>query len=301
METTIQHELKTLRRILVPVDFSDHSENACLYAINLACKAQAEIKLLHVYYAPIVDLVPITDAYSIPVDLDLSLRQFQNFAKRNLLSFVARIREKAKENGFGHIKIGYSLREGIAGNQIAQEARVYKPGIIVLGTPGAGEKNNVMAHRMVFRLYDQTNVPVLVVPRNATYADSSGVKNVVYATEFDESDYVAIRRLMSILAGFHVRIYCINLARNAPKSWDTGKIDALINYFKKVNESIQLECLRFEGDNLTGQLLGFAKSLKIELIALTNRKRNLVARMVNPGIASKLLQESPVPMLVFKA
>ncbi len=53
---------RELRRILVPVDFSEYSKNACFYALNLARKLRADIKILHVYYAPIVDLVPITDA-----------------------------------------------------------------------------------------------------------------------------------------------------------------------------------------------------------------------------------------------
>jgi len=41
------------RRILVPVDFSQDSVKACLYAIGIAEKMKAEIKLLHVFEEPI--------------------------------------------------------------------------------------------------------------------------------------------------------------------------------------------------------------------------------------------------------
>ena len=47
----IKHELR-IRRILVPTDFSRGSEDACHYAIRLALKLQAEIKLLHVFENP---------------------------------------------------------------------------------------------------------------------------------------------------------------------------------------------------------------------------------------------------------
>jgi nucleotide-binding universal stress UspA family protein len=291
---------KTLPRILVPVDFSESSENACIYAINLAGRMQAEIMILHVYYAPIVDLVPITDAYSIQVDLDLSLRQLENVANSNLLNFVARICNKAKEKGFGHVKIRYSLREGIADDQIAQVANSFKPGIIVIGAPESGEKGNVMANRMVIRLFDKTCAPVLTIPKEAKYNSSVGVKNIVYATEFDDSDLVAIRRLMSIVGSFKVRIFCVNLAEHTRKNLDSGKMDEVINYFKKVNESIEVECLIFEGGNLASQLLDLVSNLKIDLIALTKRKRNILTRILNPGITNKLIGQGSIPLLVFR-
>ncbi|MFW6224275.1 MAG: putative signal transducing protein, partial [Bacteroidota bacterium] len=52
-------DMKEIRRILIPVDFSEFSKTACKYAIKLAEKYNADIKILHVFYAPIVDLVPI--------------------------------------------------------------------------------------------------------------------------------------------------------------------------------------------------------------------------------------------------
>ena len=52
---------KKVQRILVPVDFSKYSQNACYYAIGLAEKLDAEIKLMHVYYNPIVNSMLMTD------------------------------------------------------------------------------------------------------------------------------------------------------------------------------------------------------------------------------------------------
>jgi len=43
-------------RILVPTDFSAGSEYACQYALQVAKKLSAEVKILHVYENPIVDV-----------------------------------------------------------------------------------------------------------------------------------------------------------------------------------------------------------------------------------------------------
>jgi nucleotide-binding universal stress UspA family protein len=300
-EEAEKKDIKSLRRILVPVDFSDYSKNACFYALNLASKQQAEIKILHVYYAPIIDLVPITDAYSIQVDMDINLREIESAARKNLSEFVSSIRKAARDKGFGDIKIGYSLREGIAEDQIAQVARDYKPGVIVLGTRGKGEQHSDIIGSVVYRLFGRTAVPVLAIPENSQYDASAQVKNIVYATDFDDSDYLAIRRLMGILSGFKVKIYCVHVAKEGQNTWDHAKMNSLEEYFKKVHTGTSVTCKLLEGNDTIVELEEFTKANQIDLITLSNRKRNLISRLFNPGITRKLIHQSSIPLLVFRA
>jgi nucleotide-binding universal stress UspA family protein len=68
-----------------------------------------------------------------------------------------------------------------------------------------------------------------------------------------------------------------------------------------VHAGIKVECQLLEGDDTVGQLEEFTKARKIDLIALTNRKRNLIARLFNPGLTRKLIHQSSIPLLVFRA
>jgi nucleotide-binding universal stress UspA family protein len=292
---------KTIRRILVPVDFSDHSKSACLYALNLAQKFDAEIKILHVYYAPIVDLVPITDAYSIQVDMDINLREMEAAARKNLNSFVAGVRKAAREQGFEKVRIGYSLREGIIEEEIARVARDYKPGIIVAGSRGKGEKQSDIIGSVVYKVLDRTRVPVLAIPASSVFDQDTEVKNIVYATDFDDSDYVAIRRLINIVSAFKVRIHCIHLSRDPKKKWDQVRMDALKDYFHKVHKGLKVECHLLVGEDTVKKVEEFSKSHKIDLFALTNRKRGLISRLFFPDITKKLISQSQVPLLIFRA
>ncbi len=302
-EEAEKKDIRSIRRILVPVDFSEFSKNACLYALNLASKLKAEIKILHVYYAPIVDLLPITDAYSIQVDMDINLREIESVARKNLLGFVDGIRHAAREKGFGNIKIGYSLREGIAEDQIAQVAREYKPGVIVAGTrgKGKGKLHSDIVGSVVYRLFDKTSVPVLAIPENSVFETTAQVKNIVYATDFDESDFVAIRRLMGIVAGFQVKIFCVHVAKKGEKFFSMPRMNALKEYFKNVYHNIELECLLLEGEDTFAEIEEFTKVGKIDLISLTNRKRNIIVRLFDPGITRKFINQSSIPLLIFRA
>ncbi len=292
---------REIRRILVPVDFSAYSKNACLYALNLAQKLKADIKILHVYYAPIVDLVPITDAYSIQVDMDINLREMESNARKGLVSFVNEVRQEAAKKKMDQVKVGYSLREGITEDEIARMAKEYKPGIIVLGTKGKGEKQSDIIGSVVYRVLDRTRVPVLAIPGQSAFDANKPVKNIAYATEFDDSDYIAIRRLLSIVSEFRVKVHCVHLSKNAEKTWDELKMDNLKDYFGKVHKGIEVQCHLLEGEDNIKALESFVEEHQIDLFSMVNRKRGLLARLFNPGITRKLIYQSTIPLLIFRA
>ncbi len=292
---------RDIRRILVPVDFSEYSKNACLYALNIARKLKADIKILHVYYAPIVDLVPITDAYSIQVDMDINLREMESNARKALLSFVNDIKKEAMDNEMDKVKIGYSLREGIIEDEIARMAKDYKPGIIVVGTKGKGEKQSDIIGSVVYRVLDRTRVPVLAIPEQSAYDHTKQVKNIAYATDFDDSDFVAIRRLLSIVSEFKVKIHCIHLSKNTPKTWDELKMDNVKDYFRKVHKGIEVHCHMLEGEDDIEALESFVEKHQIDIFSMVNRKRGLLARLFNPDITRKLIYQGTIPLLIFRA
>ena len=300
-ELADKKNLRSVRRILVPVDFSDYSKNACLFALNLASKLGADIKILHVYYAPIVDLVPITDAYSIQIDMDINLRELETNVRKNLLSFVNNIKTIAKERGMEKVRIGYSLREGITEDEIARAGKDYRSGIIVVGTKGAGEKQSDIIGSVVYKVLDKTKIPLLAIPESSTYQADDDVKNIVYITDFEDSDFVAIRRLLTIVSAFNVQIHCIHISKEPDKTRDKVKMDALKDYFKKVQPGTNVYGHLLQGDDLIKELENFTKSHQIDLFALINRKRNIIMRLFDPGLTKKLLYQSQIPLLIFRA
>jgi nucleotide-binding universal stress UspA family protein len=291
---------KKIRRILVPVDFSSFSKNACLYALDLARLYDADVKIFHVYYAPIVDLVPITDAYSIQVDMDINLREMEDQAKRNLADFVSYIRETALTRGYDNLKISYSLREGIIEDEIAAMARTYKPGLIVMGTIGKGKKETEVIGSVVNRVLEKTRVPVLAVPEGSTFESSEHIKNIVYATDFDESDFGAIRKLIAIVSAFDVKIHCVHISKDEQDKMEALKMESLKGYFSKIHSSAQVQCSFIKGDNPVVELEAYCLNNKIDLLAITSRKRGLLLRMFKPGFTKKLIHSTTLPLLMFK-
>jgi len=196
-----------IQKILVPIDFSDYSVNACRYAIGLAEKLNAEIKLMHVYYNPVVNSMPLTDTYYYQVNMDEIIREIEIRAKNSMEKFYDDLKEKIEKEGIQGIKIDYALMRGIASEEIIEESKKYNPEVIIIGTRGQGERENDLIGSVTAKIIEESKVPVLVIPEDSIYQGIATI-NIMYATDFDDSDYHAIKKLISILSPFEFTV-CI--------------------------------------------------------------------------------------------
>ncbi|MFP4557636.1 MAG: universal stress protein [Bacteroidales bacterium] len=287
------------RKILVPLDFTDHSKNAAYFALKLAKVYGAEVKLLHVFNSPIVDMIPFTDASSIQIDVDVSYQILQKNAKEQLLKFFYKIRKYADENGMESLKIGYSLREGFASYGIVDMCKRYKPGMIIMGTKSQGFRSTELVGSVAAEVVRETKTPLLVIPENASLKDISEVKNVLYATRFDDNDFLAIRKLVTITSGFNVNLTCASVTQDPDDSIVKAKMNSLKDYMKRVVKKAKLDFDIIKGKDSAEAFKGYISGKDIHLFALTMHKRGLLERLFNPSLTREMLSEAEIPLLIF--
>ena len=112
-----------LRRILVPVDFSDPSSQAFSYAARFAQHFGGEITLLHV-----VQQTPVAPFAGFPPYLQYVEQDFEN-AERTLQTFAA---QHAHKSSTLHVVV----RTGLAAHEIVETARDLDSDLIVIATHG---------------------------------------------------------------------------------------------------------------------------------------------------------------------
>lgn len=287
------------RKILVPIDFSTPSQNAARFALHLAAKYGSEIKLLHVFNSPMVDMIPFTDAASIQIDIDISYNILRKNAKEKLLKFYEDLKSFAKELKLDNVKIGYSLVEGYAAYGVIEMSHRYRPGIIVMGTKGDGYRSTELVGSVATEISDETKIPLLVIPEAAVMKGVDEVKNVLYATNFDVSDFMAIRKLISITSKFNVNLFCLHVSNESDIAMQHAKMNNLKTYFKEISPKIKVECALVPGKDIVKEFKTYISEKRINLIALTIVKRNLIYKLLNPSITKKMLYQSDVPVLLF--
>jgi len=290
-----------LRKILVPVDFSEPSHNAARYAVMLASKYKAQIKLLHVFNSPVVDMIPFTDVASIQIDFDMNYHVLYNSAKERLVKFYENLMEFASQMEFADVQIGYTLREGYAAYGIIEASKRYKPGIIVMGTKGEGYRSTELVGSVAAEVSDETHIPLLVIPEKAVLKGVDEVKRVLYITNFDSSDNVSIRKLLRIVSPFHVELHCIHVTDKSESPGINALMATTREYLASVTSNVTIKCDIIVGKETGKSVLEYIKKNNINLVALTSVKRNLIYKLFNPSLAKRMIYQSDVPVLLFHA
>jgi len=293
-----EDDYENVQKILVPIDFSDYSVNACRYAIGLADRLKAEIKLLHVYYNPIINSMPLTDTYYYQVNMDEIIREIEVRAKENMENFYNDLMEKVERDHIEGVKIDYELISGIASDEIIAKSEEYQPEVIIIGTRGQGERENDLIGSVTAKIIENTQRPVLVIPEDSIYQGIATI-NIMYTTDFDESDYKAIKKLMSIVAPFDIRLYCVHIGTADSNVWDKVKMDNLKTKLKEQYGDYEVECSIIEEEDFLKGIQEFVRKKNIDIISMVTHKRGIISKLFNPSKAKKVLFHTNIPFLVF--
>ena len=142
-----------LKKILVPIDFSEPSRKAMQYALSFARQFNAELLLLHV-----VEFTPLTDpAPPLPVLQDEMTRvtMHESAAKR-----LAEWRNEIST----HVAVKASVRDGISPHaEIVKAATEGNIDLIILGTQGRTGLAHLLIGSTAERVVRHAPCPVLVV------------------------------------------------------------------------------------------------------------------------------------------
>jgi nucleotide-binding universal stress UspA family protein len=147
-------DLKNLKRILVPTDFSDPSNEALETAIALARGPGATLDLVHVAVEAAYPLPPPVDVATLPLDMGKLLDR----SNEGLATEERRVREAG-------LTCDTATLIGRPDTEIVQRARETHADLIVMGTHGRSGLAHALFGSNVDRVVQHTPCPVLIVPK----------------------------------------------------------------------------------------------------------------------------------------
>lgn len=296
---TNEDAVQEIKRILVPVDFSDYSRNACQFALKMAERHKAEIELLYAYYSPEMVTIPYDESCVYNGAFFGHLDEIRDRAREELEKYVDELRLQMQNEGREGVSLTYSLIKGSAADSILEAGDLHKSDIIILGLRGAGKRKADFLGSSTSRVIEKAIVPVLAIPENSIYDEESWANKIVYATDFDESDFSAIRKLMGLVSIFDMKVYCVHIGESMKDPWKKVKMDGLREYFNKAYPGFRVDCVLLEKQDVMEGLNTFIKKNKVDIISLTTHKRNLITKFLYPSLARKLFYHTNIPLLVF--
>jgi nucleotide-binding universal stress UspA family protein len=180
-----------IRRILCPIDYSDHSRRALDHAIAIARWYESTVTVLRVFSpAPVAAFGPGPVVFEpivlTPADRDQLLADTKAFAQA--------------ESAPG-LTIEAVVREGNTAAEILEQAASMKADLLVIGTHGRSGFERLVLGSVAERVLRKANCPVLTVPKRLPDAVPAGpvvYKRILCPVDFSDSSLHALKYAMSM-------------------------------------------------------------------------------------------------------
>lgn len=285
-------------KILIPVDFSSYSLKACGLGFNLGKLENLEVVLLHVYFTPIyASSLPYGDVFNYQMGDEESVKTIIKKVHADLNLLSDKIKEKISSGEFPNVKFSCILREGIPEEEILRYAKEQRPPIIIMGTRGKNQKDIDLIGSVTAEVIERSRTTVLAIPENTRFKQFNEIKRIAFLTNFDQRDLIAFESFFSAWKSFHFSVSLIHFAESKD-TWDEIKLAGIKEYFHKQYPNLEIHYDVVTNENILKGLDKYIKENEIDIITLTSYKRNIFARLFNPGIARKMIFHSDTPLLV---
>ena len=289
-----------IKNLLVPVDYSEYSILASRYALKIAQKANADIKFFHSFYSPAYDLIDLTGNRNTQIKLREDVTNKLMVSEiENMQNFLDSLSEYITSAGLSSDQISYEIRPGLAKEEIQKIANELQPDFVLMGTRGKDKRENSILGSITEIAIRKLKFPVLAVPENYRFIGLNNLDSIVYLTDFDESDFLSIRKLMGFTNLLGLKIHCLDIGSKSDK-WEKIRMDGLKDYFEKSYQESRIECdILTPNVDILDAIDSYIKEKGINLISLTSRKRNVFEKIFKPSLTKRLFYHSSIPLLVF--
>lgn len=276
-----------MKKILVPTDFSKPAQKALSYAVNIALKANAEIKLLH---------VASNDSFLDGIAGDLEdLVNLQTIEKdkqfRKTIDTLANVYEGTN---WKDIPIECQQAKGEIVKEIV--AACEKQTIDLLITAAKGESNweKVIFGSVTKRIIKKVSCPTLILPNQTTYKN---IRKIAFATDLSLIGLKAIIQTHNFAQIFDAHFNFVHIKLEEKRSYQTK----LNNFRLMANEAIgheNYEIVEIEADGIIEGLNRYASENPIDILAMLRHRHSMLNKLFTISYVEEMTR-SAIPILIF--
>ncbi|WP_452229352.1 MULTISPECIES: universal stress protein [unclassified Lacinutrix] len=276
-----------MKKIIVPIDFSEHSEYALETAAVLAKKYNAEIVALHMLE---LSNAVISNAENMQQEetvfyLKLAEKRFQEFLDKAYLK---------------DIKVTPLVKHFKVFSEVSEVAKEQGVDLIIMGSHGASGLKEVLVGSNTEKVVRHSNIPVLVIKENPILTD---FENVIFASDFSEEaikPYLNASRMFEALDAKMHLVY-VNLPDNRFRS--STEIEKRVADFLKAAEGNldKMKEVAYVNDySIEKGVLNYSNIIGADLVAVATHGRTGLAHFFEGSISEDIANHSTLPVMTFK-
>lgn len=277
-----------MKKILVPVDFSKHSEYALEVAAKIAKKQGAEIIALHMMGLSdaVVTRNESKEAFEAMFYMRLAEKRFSEFLDKDYLK---------------GIKVTDTVHNYKIFSEINDVALELKADLIVMGSHGSSGLKEVFVGSNTEKVVRTSEIPVLVIKhRHKNFKPELGV----FACDFLENSIGPFKRAQKVFDAFGIEMQMlyVNLAGDFRSTREIEK--RILDFLEKAGDPNPFEQLnkvaQYNEYSVEAGIFGYSQVTNADIIALPTQGRQGLAHFFSGSIGEDVVNHSDLPVMTFK-
>ena len=273
-----------MKRILVPIDFSNYSIEALKVAAQIARKNNFDIIVLHLLELPNQASDIFGNVNSIPEIILFKNKAISKLEELMESSFLEGI------NVFESIELN-KIDKGIIDASIKNEVD-----LIVMGSHGTSGFNEILVGSNTEKIARISNIPVLVIKKEIKEFKAN---NFVFASDFSKETQKPFRKMLEFAKIFNSKLSLVTIC--TPGSFKTTAATEKIMKDFIANFNIDNYSTHIYNDaNIENGIINFSNSHNADLIGLCTHGRTGLAHFYNGSISEDLVNHANKPVITFR-
>lgn len=276
-----------MKKILIPLDFSLHSEYALEVAAKLAKKHNASIVALHMMglSEAVLTKNESQEMFEAIYYMKLAAKRFDEFLDRDYLEGIEIETTVQNHKEFHEI------------NNVAQE---FDADLIVMGSHGTSGLKEVFVGSNTEKVVRTSDIPVLVVKNSI---DKFAIDKVVFACDFSLDFIEPFKKALTFFQGIGAEFKVLYV--NTPEKFLSSQLmeEKAFNFMLNCGlaDSDILENVIYYCDyNLEHGIYTFSDKVDADLVVIPTHGRRGLAHFFSQNIGEAIVNHSDIPIMTFK-
>ncbi|MEL6699072.1 MAG: universal stress protein [Bacteroidota bacterium] len=291
-----------MKKIFVPVDFSDTSAHAARFAMNMARDMNVMVHLFHAYYDPIVDReLPDYGLGGPSTSVSSTTEAVLHNVEMETKQAMARLEDELRSQ-FIDVPLTSELIRGFPEVMVPQRAEEAEADLILMGPRQIPRFFKILTGSITAEVIKESQLPVLVVPEKENYAP---LCNVLFASSFEEGDAEKIKKFNALFEGMDYNLMVGFIHDDQGVEYEPedykGLRQALMDHIRMSLPDQDMEFLATGDRRLWHGLNELVEDYGVDMLIMTTHHRGFFEGLISPSATQQMVVKTEKPLLIFRA
>lgn len=273
----------SMKRIIVPTDFSFSADKACEYGFEIAAGLGAEMVLMHAFQQEYRHPDMPADSYDMVHD---------DAAKK-----METIRDAAKADPrYADVKVTIAPFFGSTRDMIDEAVKQYNPMLIIMGTEGATNLQKRLFGTNTQNVAHDFKIPVLAIPKDAEVAN---LRNFILAADYFPGEDKAIEFIRDFSRDLKAHLTIMHVG-DVPEDLSVSESAEGMRLHRIIGEEVKHDFQFVENDDVTDGIEEYLDHRHDAglLIMISHDRSDWLERILIPRHTNKVLDRMKIPTLI---